>query len=200
MKSLRMFRHGKFLPAFLFAATAIHAWAQTEYEAVPGMSGGRDFFVKAAKDLGITAPEGKHVAVLDHSWVKEDPETSQAPDHHNGWLSLKEAQLGGIKLKGKLFVPDDAQVPLKSLRIRIARPAPTGGWETLSEVAFPFEGDFGKWIDFEVDLPVEPEKSQETSKCLLIIAANPLAGPVYFDALHVLDAQNNELWYSPDFE
>ena len=199
MKSLCMFRHGKLLSAFLFAVAAIHAWAQTEYEAVPGMSGGRDFFVKAAKDLGVTAPGGKNVAVLDHSWVKEDAEASQAPDHHNGRLFLKEAQLGGIKFKGKLFVPDDALVPLKTLRVRLQLATP-GGWETLSEVVFPFEGEFGKWIDFEVGLPVEPERSQETVKCHLVIAAQPMAGPVYLADIHVLDAQGNELWDSPGLE
>ncbi len=193
---LRRFSH--LLPVFLLAVSENQIRAQTPGEKLPGMS--LEIVVRDAKELGVTAPEGKKVAVIDQSPVEDNPNFSMSQDHHNGALKLNQTQLGdGLKIKGKLYVPADAKVVPQSLRVTL-RSQTKLGMEILAEANLSLKETSNTWMDFELALPAKPDHGPDTGKFLLMFSASPLAGPMYLDDLHVFDSQGNELWDSPGFE
>jgi len=180
-----------------WAALTVGAIAQDKTGQLSGMS--QEIAVKPASELGIKAPAGANVAVIDQSWVAENPEVSQIIDHHNGWLQLADLPpTWPLKVTGKYFVPSVTNVPPKSLRLTLRR-STSEGLKIFSEGSALLE-KAGEWVSFEVELPDKAVEGGDVGKFILMLAAVPLAGPLYLDDLHVTDASGNELWKLPSFE
>lgn len=162
-----------------------------------GMS--QEIFVQAAEELGIEAPSGKNVAVLDQSWVGGDSETSQVPDHHNGFIDL-DAEVPGesVQITGQYFVPSDASTLPEGLRLTIRCRTETG-LQLLAERIIPTDRT-SEWVEFDETLPLDVTELAGQGQLLLLLSAAELAGPIYLDDLHVLDPNGNDLWRSPEFE
>lgn len=167
---------------------------------LPGME--QQIEVQNAKELGITAPSGEAVAVLDQSKGVEVDGASMVQDHHNGWLHLSTDHVEGnvITVKGKYYIPSSAQTVANSIRFTVRKRSPEG-LTVYVDKALPLEAAVDDWIDFEIELPLDESKEVlPERKYVLMLSAQPFAGPVYLDNVQVLDPQDNQLWDYPEFE
>ena len=167
---------------------------------LPGMI--QEIEVKTGKDLGVSAPSGDVVAVLDQHTPMENPEASKSQDHHNGWLELSANQVEGneIIVKGKYYIPASSTAPARALRLTIRKRTPEG-LAVYADKSVELKEERDQWFDFEVRLPLdENQPAAEGTRFVLMLSAVPFAGPVYLDNLQVTDPQDNGLWPYPEFE
>jgi hypothetical protein len=182
------------LPCAIYICLSVVALGQTldtplAGRRLPGMS--QEISVADAKDLGIKAASGTHVAVLDQSWVPGDSSVSQVQDHHNGRLDLDVADIPGdkLKIKGKYYIPSTAKTTSTGLRLTLRKQS-TKGMTIFADETVTTDQGINKWVVFEVEMTIKkPESSDDDkAKFVLFLSALKFAGPIYLDDLQITDS------------
>ncbi len=162
----------------------------------------QEIVVKKAAELGVTAPAGEYVAVLDQAAPRTNPKASQMQDHHNGWLQLSPDTVegGSITVMCKYYIPSSSENKPDSIRMTV-RKRTKDSLVIYADKSFKVSSsDTDKWLDLELLLPLKEVEGDDPGAFILMISAVPLAGPVYLDSVGVFDGKGQRLWVSPSFE